>query len=399
MSRRTNNLWSKQAALNYICWAALLLTGSLTALADQSVTLTWNPSTDTNAVGYRIYYGGASHVYTNSIMVGNVTNTIVTGLNAGTTYYFGATTLDLSGNESDLSNETSYDVAALATNLPPTNPPPSVVNQPPTLNPIASVTVNQNAGQQTIGLSGITSGSTNESQRLKITSSTSNSALISRLAVSYISPKTTGTITFRPVANASGTATITVTVNDGGASNNITTQNFTVTVINPNLPKITQPLTNMVVTAGQSTTLRVTATSKAPLKYQWRFNGTNLPSATGASLTLKNVSASRAGSYSVAVYNSYGSTNSAAKLSVYPTLAAALAATKPALAPAQTSVTQAKGSFSFVVSGTTGAQYVVQASSDLVHWTAVQTNTAPFTYVEANTASFPKRFYRSYSLQ
>jgi len=188
MSRWTNNLWSKQAALNYFCWAALLLTGSLTALADQSVSLTWNPSPDTNAVGYRIYYGGASHAYTNSIMVGNVTNTIVNGLNAGTTYYFGATTLDVSGNESELSNETSYDIPALA--------------------------------------------------------------------------------------------------------------------------------------------------------------------ATGS-----------------------------------------------ALAPVQTSVTQAQGSFAFVVSGTTGTQYVVQASSDLVHWTAVQTNTAPFTYVEANTASFPSRFYRTYSLQ
>ena len=38
------------------------------------------------------------------------------------------------------------------------------------------------------------------------------------------------------MVNATGTATITVTVNDGGASNNIVTRTFTVTVIAPPLP-------------------------------------------------------------------------------------------------------------------------------------------------------------------
>ena len=39
-------------------------------------------------------------------------------------------------------------------------------------------------------------------------------------AVSYTSPDATGSLSFTPVANAYGTATITVTVNDGQAANN-----------------------------------------------------------------------------------------------------------------------------------------------------------------------------------
>ena len=48
--------------------------------------------------------------------------------------------------------------------------------------------------------------------------------------MSYTSPSATGTLTFTPVANGNGTATISVRVNDGQTSNNLATQTFTVTV-------------------------------------------------------------------------------------------------------------------------------------------------------------------------
>ena len=76
--------------------------------AGQSVTLSWDPTEDPNVAGYRIYYGTKSQDYANCIDVGNVTNATVTGLAAGTTYYFAATTYDIYGNESDYSNETTY---------------------------------------------------------------------------------------------------------------------------------------------------------------------------------------------------------------------------------------------------------------------------------------------------
>jgi uncharacterized repeat protein (TIGR01451 family) len=115
----------------------------------------------------------------------------------------------------------------------------NAVNDPPTLNAISNVTTNEDAGLQTVSLSGLGAGATNESQTIAITATSSNPAIIPNPGVTYSSPNTTGTLTFTPVANASGTATITVTVNDGAPSNNLVIRTFTVTV-NPgnDLPTI-----------------------------------------------------------------------------------------------------------------------------------------------------------------
>src|ERR1017187_1488143 len=72
-----------------------------------SVTLAWNPSISTNIVGYNVYYGLASGVYS-SVKSVTGSNTTITGLAAGTTYYFAATAVDALGVESPFSNETSY---------------------------------------------------------------------------------------------------------------------------------------------------------------------------------------------------------------------------------------------------------------------------------------------------
>ena len=48
--------------------------------------------------------------------------------------------------------------------------------------------------------------------------------------MTYTSPNATGSFGFTPVANANGTATVTVTVNDGQATNNTIVQTFLVAV-------------------------------------------------------------------------------------------------------------------------------------------------------------------------
>ena len=61
------------------------------------------------------------------------------------------------------------------------------------------------------------------------------------------------------------------------------------------------------------------AGSPAP-SFQWQFNGTNLPGATNAALTLLNLTTNQAGNYSVVVTNRAGATNSnVAALRVAPT--------------------------------------------------------------------------------
>lgn len=89
------------------------------------------------------------------------------------------------------------------------------INLPPTLNPLATVAINEDAGLQTVNLSGITAGGS-DVQDLQVTVVSGNPSLIPTPVVSYTSPAATGTLTFTPAANASGSSTITVTVRDAG---------------------------------------------------------------------------------------------------------------------------------------------------------------------------------------
>lgn len=74
------------------------------------VNLSWQPSPDTNVIGYNIYYGTASRAYTNEISLGNNTSATISDLVGGVTYYFAATAYDAAGDESDFSNEIQYNV-------------------------------------------------------------------------------------------------------------------------------------------------------------------------------------------------------------------------------------------------------------------------------------------------
>jgi hypothetical protein len=59
-----------------------------------------------------------------------------------------------------------------------------------------------------------------------------------------------------------------------------------------------------------------------PLTYQWQHDGTNIPSATTASLVLNNIAASNAGSYALTVANPLGRAISAAAYINLPPVAA-----------------------------------------------------------------------------
>ena len=113
------------------------------------------------------------------------------------------------------------------------------LNVAPTLDAISNLTINENAGQQTVNLTGITAGG-GASQTLTVTAISSNPGLIPNPAVGYVSPNATGALTFTPAVNAFGTATITVVVHDNGGTANggvdSVTNTFTVTVNAVNQP-------------------------------------------------------------------------------------------------------------------------------------------------------------------
>jgi hypothetical protein len=101
---------SRRAILGSFLFSVLFAVMPLSAFASGSVTLAWNASTDSNIVGYNVYYGGASGVYTNEICAGNATNATISGLVEGTICYFAATTYSASGMESPFSSEVSFQV-------------------------------------------------------------------------------------------------------------------------------------------------------------------------------------------------------------------------------------------------------------------------------------------------
>jgi hypothetical protein len=72
------------------------------------------------------------------------------------------------------------------------------------------------------------------------------------------------------------------------------------------LPVITAQPLSMSVAVGGNATLHVTAAGTQPLAYQWYFNNSLLPGATGASLALSGVDSAAAGLYRVVVTNSVG---------------------------------------------------------------------------------------------
>jgi hypothetical protein len=74
---------------------------------------------------------------------------------------------------------------------------------------------------------------------------------------------------------------------------------------------LTQP-SDQYSSVGGSATFSVSASGSSGLTYQWNLNGSPIAGATGSSYTISNVQASNAGSYTVTVTDSDGSTTSTA---------------------------------------------------------------------------------------
>ena len=108
---------AKWPVFGLILSSALMLFFQLPVRANESVTLAWYRSTTPNVIAYKIYYGTASHNYSNVVTAGNCTNVTISGLVPGKKYYFAATTVNSAGNESGYSNEASNTVPVTAAAL------------------------------------------------------------------------------------------------------------------------------------------------------------------------------------------------------------------------------------------------------------------------------------------
>jgi Concanavalin A-like lectin/glucanases superfamily len=133
------HLKARTSVLTTGCVFFCLAFSSLAFSAD--VTLGWDPNSEPNLAGYKIYYGPAPRTYVTSINVGNRITYPVTGLSAGT-YYFAVVAYDTSGLESPFSNE----VSVTLTGVPP--PPPTTGGL------VAAYSFNERSGKKVSDASG-----------------------------------------------------------------------------------------------------------------------------------------------------------------------------------------------------------------------------------------------------
>ena len=154
------------------------------------------------------------------------------------------------------------------------------------------------------------------------------------------------------------------------------------------LPAITNQPANQYILAGSNATFTVGATGDPTLSYQWQFNGANRAGATAASLTVTNVQPASAGIYTVVVTNLSG---------VFTSVLAKLAIKVP---PTITSAFLSNHTFQLQYSGTPGANYLLQAKSNLTDalWLPVSTNVIDvngnYNFIDATVTNMPGRFYR-----
>jgi len=147
-------------------------------------------------------------------------------------------------------------------------------------------------------------------------------------------------------------------------------------------PSITVAPTGASFTLGQGLTLSVTAAGTTPLAYQWQFNGTNIPGATGASLTLTNLTALHAGAYRLTVSNAAG-TNTSAMAELF-------------------NLGDLKLLASVVLAGPIGRQFRVDYADVVTvgttNWITLTNMTlpySPFLVVDPSSAGRTQRYYRA----
>src|SRR5208283_2175282 len=227
---------------SFIVLSMVLLCHSDYAYSAQA-TLTWQPSSDPDVQGYKIYYGTASETYTMMADAGNSTTYNIINLANGTTYYFAATAYDAMGEESADSNEVSmtaiqqYTLTAVLSGGGSGTITGSGINCSSnctaTYNSgsIVTLTATANAGSTFTGWSGgvctgtgLCSFNINSNQSVTAAFNTAASYTITASASSGGSISPAGTVP----ANAGTSPSFTVTPNSGYNIANVTVDNVSV---------------------------------------------------------------------------------------------------------------------------------------------------------------------------
>lgn len=168
---------------------------------------------------------------------------------------------------------------------------------------------------------------------------------------------------------------------------------FSLVMLNERSPYFATPPLDRHTASGTNVTFTALAVGQPALNFQWRLNGTVIPGATNATLTLTNVTRNSRGYYSALVGNSLGNiTSRAAWLDV--------------VGPVRLLSSAGNGGLIFTATDGGGAALTpedlvwleVQVSTNLVNWQTISnallfTNGTVLLQDPAQT-NYPARFYR-----
>ncbi|MGB8476021.1 MAG: choice-of-anchor D domain-containing protein [Candidatus Acidiferrum sp.] len=287
-------------------------TASITTASSQVIWATNVPADSSVNYGISPSYGNTTSVDSAMVTTHQMT---LSGLAAGTTYYYQVNSTDSKGNHGHGGN--SFKTAGFSLSG--------------TINPATG------GSGSTLTLSGAASATT--------TADSSGNYMITGLANgTYTLVPSHAGYTFTPSSQS-------MTVK--GA--NVTGVNFTDTAATV-APTITTQPVNQTVTAGQTATFTVVAGGTAPLSYQWQKNGANIAGATAISYTTPVTATTDSGStYRVVVTNTAGTvTSAAATLTVTAATVAPTITTQPVN---QTVTAGQTATFTVVAGGTAPLSY------------------------------------------
>jgi hypothetical protein len=166
--------------------------------------------------------------------------------------------------------------------------------------------------------------------------------------------------------------------------------NYTVTLVNGELtignatPVITTQPVSHTVSSNNAATLVIAATGSPFPQFEWYFNGTSIGE-TNSVLSIPNFRCANEGTYTVVVSNTAGSVTSAP---------AVLSLDGPCHIK---TFCLNNGAIQLQFVAPAGGNYIIQASTDLINWDPLVTNSAPngfLNFSDTNT-SLTRRFYRA----
>src|SRR5438105_5181613 len=317
--------------------------GSVTTSSSQVIWTTNVPANSSVDYGTTTAYGNSTPVDPTMVTSHQVT---ISGLAAGTTYYFQVNSTDSKGNHGHGGNKFNT----------------------PGFNLSGTITPTTGGNGATVTLSGPASASATGD-------SSGNYTFVGLPNGTYTIVPSHASFTFTPASQS-------MVVN--GA--NVTAANFTANAAAV-APTITTQPANQAVTAGQTATFAVVAGGTAPLSYQWQKNGASIAGATAASYTtLATTTADSGSTFAVAVTNTAGTvTSAAATLTVSAAVVAPTITTQPVN---QTVTAGQTATLAVVAGGTAPLSYQWQKNGANIAGATSASYTTPATTTSDSGSAF-----------